>query len=81
MFVLRANNIDFDEIIITSKSRDSLEEMLLSIYEEDMYDWFCIYNDVKPAYIKYKDILAQAKEKAKEDIDDNYIIEKVMIMD
>ena len=56
------NNIYYPEqIYLYSKDRGALEEIILSLYEEDVYYWFCIYNNSD--YYK-KDAVKKAYERA-----------------
>ena len=46
MWALIAGTHSYPEkIYLYSEDRASLEEIALSLYEEDAYEWFCIYNN------------------------------------
>lgn len=47
MWALITDNNYPDSIYVYSQDRGSLEEIALSLYEEDAYEWFCIYNSSK----------------------------------
>ena len=56
------NNIYYPEqIYLYSKDRAALEEIALSLYEEDAYEWFCVFNNSD--YYK-KDAVKIAHERA-----------------
>ena len=64
MFILKSIYEYPDELNIVSKSRGALEEISLSLYEEDMYEWFCILNEEEPNYIKFDTMLKEAETRA-----------------
>lgn len=67
MFILKTNYEYPDNLTIISKSRGALEEIALSLYEEDMYDWFCVLNEEEPHYINFYEIIEKAIKHAKND--------------
>lgn len=66
MFILKSIYDYPDDLAIVSKSRGVLEEVALSLYEEDMYEWFCVLNEEEPNYIKFNSMLKEAKIRAYE---------------
>ncbi len=64
MFILKGIYEYPDELNIVSKSRGALEEVALSLYEEDMYEWFCVLNEEEPNYIKFDMMLKEAETRA-----------------
>lgn len=54
MFVLYNERNYPDNLLITANSVAPLEEILLSLYEEDAHEWYNIYFDYKKAYLSAK---------------------------
>ena len=65
MFILKSSYEYPDDLAIISKSHCVLEEIALSLYEEDTYEWFCVLNEEKPQYVNFYAIIEEAKERAK----------------
>lgn len=53
-----------DDLYIAAKDPEDLEEIMLSLYEEDFYDWFCVLNEEAPQNISFENIFTIAKQKA-----------------
>ena len=61
MWALITDNNYPESIYVYSQDHGSLEEIALSLYEEDAYEWFCIFNNSD--YYK-KDAVKRAYERA-----------------
>ena len=68
MFILKSSQDYPDDLAILSKSRGVLEEFILSLYEEDAYDWFCTLNELEdPSLSTRKHLISLAYDRAKND--------------
>ena len=54
MYILYNTENYPDNLLITANSKKILEEILLSLYEEDAHEWYNIYLDYKKAYLSAK---------------------------
>ena len=64
MFILKGIYEYPDELNIVSKSRGALEEVALSLYEEDIYEWFCVLNEEESVHIKMPELIKEAETRA-----------------
>lgn len=67
MFLLTTNSEYCDDIHIVSNSRAPLEEIALSLFEEDCYEWFCLLNEKEPTHVRFTNIMAEAAARALND--------------
>lgn len=67
MFLLTTNPEYYDDMHIVSNSRAPLEELALSLFEEDCYEWFCILNENEPPHVRFANIMAEAAARALND--------------
>ena len=74
MYVLK-NSYYPNDILVLSENKATLEEIELSIYEEDMYDWFCVLNESEAQYVSFSEIVFNAERRAFKDSLDYDIIE------
>ena len=63
MFILTSKYDYPDTLNIISKSREALEEIALSLFEEDTYEWFCVLNEEEELYITFAEIFEEAQDK------------------
>lgn len=50
MFILQSYCDYPDDVLITAHNKAELEEMALSFFEEDEYEWFCVFIDTLAKY-------------------------------
>ena len=50
MFILKSN---LDDMIVVSKSRGALEEVVLSLYQENFFTWFNVLSQERPMKFVY----------------------------
>ena len=61
MYILKSI-YDYPDILnIVSETCGILEEIALSLFEEDMYEWFCIIHDQDYPNIDLKEVIKEAK--------------------
>ena len=64
MYILKSMYDYPDDLNIISESCSLLEEIALSLYEEDMYEWFCIIHDQDYPKVEFDIAIKEAKTQA-----------------
>ena len=64
MFILKSMYDYPDDLNLVSESCGLLEEIALSLFEEDIYEWFCIIYDQDYPNINIIDIIKEAETHA-----------------
>lgn len=80
MYIL-TSDYDYEKLNIISESKEDLQEIALSLFEEDEYEWFCTYNEAEPEYVTFAEILAKATASTKSDSQLYYIEEARILKD
>lgn len=76
MYCLYSEHYDSSIVPIVSPDENTLEEILLSIYEEDAYEWYFIFTNSEDSWYSRTSYLEEAYQRALKYTDD-FVIEKV----
>ena len=76
MYCLYSEHYDSSIVPVVSPDENTLEEILLSIYEEDAYEWYFIFTNSEDSWYSRTSYLEEAYRRALIYTND-FIIEKV----
>ena len=76
MYCLYCEGYDTSIVPIVSPNENTLEEILLSLYEEDAYEWYFIFTNSEDSWYSHTSYLEEAYQRALNYTND-FVIEKV----
>ena len=80
MYCLYSEHYETNIVPIVSPDESALEEILLSIYEEDAYEWYFIFTNSEDSWYSRTSYLEEAYRRAWR-YTENFIIEEVIYIE
>ena len=80
MYCLYSEHYETSIVPIVSPDKSTLEEILLSIYEEDAYEWYFIFTNSEDNWYSRTSYLEEAYSRAWR-YTENFIIEEVVYIE
>lgn len=80
MYCLSSEHYESSIVPIISPNENTLEEILLSIYEEEAYEWYFIFTNSEDSWYSHTSYLEEAYQRALNYTDD-FLIEEVVYIE
>ena len=80
MYCLFSEHYESSIVPIISPNENTLEEILLSIYEEEAYEWYFIFTNSEDSWYSHTSYLEEAYQRALNYTDD-FLIEEVVYIE
>ena len=80
MYCLSSEHYESSIVPIISPNENTLEEILLSIYEEEAYEWYFIFTNSEDSWYGRTSYLEEAYQRALNYTDD-FLIEEVVYIE